>query len=134
MQCNTFRGAQESATLHTVAMADDDVNLPTDVDEHVEKLRRLLARIPDDYARRIYTGPGWYPILAELGAALLPNQIRADSPPHTNRAREYTCSRSINTGAAAGPGRSSPRDHREACDGLTPIHSASCAPENTSER
>jgi hypothetical protein len=64
----------------------------------------------------------------------LSNQIRAESPPHTKRAREYTCSRSIRAGAAAGPGRSSPDAHREVCDGLTPINLASCARENTFAR
>ena len=60
--------------------------------------------------------------------------MRAESPPHTKRAREYTCSRSIRAGAAAGPGRSSPDAQREVCDGLTPIHLASWARENTFAR
>jgi len=60
--------------------------------------------------------------------------MRAESPPHTKRAREYTCSRSIRAGAAAGPGRSSPDAQREVCDGLTPIHLASWARENTFTR
>jgi hypothetical protein len=40
----------------------------------------------------------------------------------------------MRAGAAAGPGRSSPDAQREVCDGLTPIHLASWARENTFAR
>jgi hypothetical protein len=55
-------------------------------------------------------------------------------PPPKPDARAMTCSRSINSGAAVGPGRSSPVIHRDGCERFTPTTAANCAPPMTSAR
>lgn len=51
-------------------MTETDGGVPEDAGEHADALRRILARIPPRWGRRIDVGAGWYPLIIELDAAL----------------------------------------------------------------
>ena len=51
-------------------MTDADDGAPEGAGEYADALRRILARIPPRWGRRIDTGPGWYPLIIELDQQL----------------------------------------------------------------
>lgn len=48
----------------------DDDGVPGDAGDYAEALRRILARIPERWGRRIDVGAGWYPLIVELDQQL----------------------------------------------------------------
>lgn len=46
------------------------VHIPEDAGEHADGLRRILARIPENWGRWISCAAGWYPLVIELDQKL----------------------------------------------------------------
>jgi hypothetical protein len=46
------------------------IHLPEDAGEHSDDLRRILARIPENWGRWISCASGWYPLVIELDQRL----------------------------------------------------------------
>lgn len=46
------------------------IHIPEDAGEHADDLRRILARIPENWGRWISCASGWYPLVIELDQRL----------------------------------------------------------------
>lgn len=53
-----------------IAGARETLHVPDDAGAYAEGLRRVLARIPDGWGRRIRCGPGWYPLVVDADRRL----------------------------------------------------------------